>query len=67
MRSCCREAGDILHTDVELNRSAEWVTGIDFTDATAAAARVVAEFGRWAPEPDFAVLVSPWALTERQT
>jgi 2-polyprenyl-6-methoxyphenol hydroxylase-like FAD-dependent oxidoreductase len=45
-----REAGDILHTYVELNRSAEWVAGIDFTDATAAAARVVAEFSGWAPE-----------------
>jgi 2-polyprenyl-6-methoxyphenol hydroxylase-like FAD-dependent oxidoreductase len=45
-----REAGDILHTYVELNRTAEWVAGIDFTDATAAAARVAAEFGGWAPE-----------------
>ena len=45
-----REAGDILHTYVELNRSAEWVAGIDFTDATAAAARVAAEFSGWAPE-----------------
>src|SRR5580698_11274791 len=44
-----REAGDILHTYVELNRSAEWVAGIDFTDATAAAARVAAEFDGWAP------------------
>jgi len=45
-----REAGGILHTYVELNRSAEWVAGIDFTDATAAAAQVAAEFGGWAPE-----------------
>ena len=45
-----RETGDILHTYVELNRSAEWVAGIDFTDATAAATRVAAEFGGWAPE-----------------
>ena len=45
-----REAGDILHTYVELTRSAEWVAGIDFTDATAAAAQVAAEFGGWAPE-----------------
>ena len=45
-----REAGGILHTYVELNRSAEWVAGIDFTDATTAAARVAAEFGGWAPE-----------------
>jgi 2-polyprenyl-6-methoxyphenol hydroxylase-like FAD-dependent oxidoreductase len=45
-----REAGDVLHTYVELKRSAEWVAGIDFTDATAAAAQVVAEFEGWAPE-----------------
>jgi 2-polyprenyl-6-methoxyphenol hydroxylase-like FAD-dependent oxidoreductase len=44
-----REAGDILHTYVELNRPAEWVAGIDFTDAAAAAA-VAAEFDGWAPE-----------------
>ena len=45
-----REAGDILHTYVQLNRSAEWVAGIDFTDAAAATARVAAEFDGWAPE-----------------
>jgi 2-polyprenyl-6-methoxyphenol hydroxylase-like FAD-dependent oxidoreductase len=45
-----REAGDILHTYVQLNRSAEWVAGIDFTDAAAATARIAAEFGGWAPE-----------------
>jgi 2-polyprenyl-6-methoxyphenol hydroxylase-like FAD-dependent oxidoreductase len=45
-----REAGDILHTYVELARPAEWVAGIDFTDAAAAIARVAAEFDGWAPE-----------------
>ena len=45
-----REAGGNLHTYVELNRPAEWVAGIDFTDAAAATARVAAEFGGWAPE-----------------
>ncbi|MEZ0095805.1 FAD-dependent oxidoreductase [Streptacidiphilus sp. EB129] len=45
-----REAGNILHTYVELNRPAEWIAGIDFTDAAAAAARVAAEFDGWAPE-----------------
>jgi 2-polyprenyl-6-methoxyphenol hydroxylase-like FAD-dependent oxidoreductase len=45
-----REAGDIIHTYVQLIRSAEWVAGIDFTDAAAATARVAAEFGGWAPE-----------------
>ncbi|MEV0937252.1 NAD(P)/FAD-dependent oxidoreductase [Streptomyces phaeochromogenes] len=44
-----RETGNILHAYVELNRSAEWIAGIDFTDA-AATARVAAEFEGWAPE-----------------
>ena len=45
-----RGAGDVLHTYVELNCTAEWVTDVDFTDATAATARVAAEVGGWAPE-----------------
>jgi 2-polyprenyl-6-methoxyphenol hydroxylase-like FAD-dependent oxidoreductase len=44
-----REAGDILHTYVELNRPAEWIACIDFTNAAAATARVAAEFDGWAP------------------
>ncbi|WP_299724184.1 NAD(P)/FAD-dependent oxidoreductase [Devosia sp.] len=44
-----REAGGVLHTYVQLNRPAEWVAGIDFTDAAAAAARVAAEFEGWSP------------------
>ena len=45
-----REAGNILHTYVQLNRPAEWIAGIDFTDAAAATARVAAEFDGWAPQ-----------------
>ena len=45
-----REAGDVLHTYVELNRSIEWVERIDFTDAAGASAAVAAEFEGWAPE-----------------
>jgi 2-polyprenyl-6-methoxyphenol hydroxylase-like FAD-dependent oxidoreductase len=45
-----REAGNILHTYVQLNRPAEWFARIDFTDAAAATARVAAEFDGWAPE-----------------
>jgi 2-polyprenyl-6-methoxyphenol hydroxylase-like FAD-dependent oxidoreductase len=44
-----REAGNILHTYVELNRPAEWVASIDFTDAIAAARTIAAEFEGWAP------------------
>ncbi|QNE16661.1 FAD-dependent monooxygenase [Kribbella qitaiheensis] len=45
-----REAGNILHTYAQLNRSLEWISSIDFTDGAAASARVAAEFDRWAPE-----------------
>jgi 2-polyprenyl-6-methoxyphenol hydroxylase-like FAD-dependent oxidoreductase len=45
-----REAGNILHTYVELMRPLEWVADIDFTDPAAATARVAAEFDGWAPE-----------------
>lgn len=45
-----REAGNVLHAYIELNRPPEWITGIDFTDPAAAAARIAVEFGGWAPE-----------------
>ena len=44
-----REAGGVLHTYAQLNRSAEWIAGIDFTNADSARARVAAEFDGWAP------------------
>ena len=45
-----RESGGVLHTYVELNRSADWIADIDFTAAAAATARIAAEFDGWAPE-----------------
>ena len=45
-----REAGDVLHTYVQLNRSTDWVGAIDFEDAESARAAVAAEFDGWAPE-----------------
>ncbi|MFI8262483.1 MULTISPECIES: FAD-dependent oxidoreductase [unclassified Streptomyces] len=45
-----REPGGVLHTYVALNQPEEWVAGIDFGHAGAAAARVAAEFEGWAPE-----------------
>ena len=44
-----REAGAVLHTYVQLNRPADWVAEIDFTDPAAATARVAAEFDGWIP------------------
>ena len=44
-----REPGGVLHTYVALNKPADWVAGIDFSDRRAALARVAAEFAGWAP------------------
>ncbi|WP_407181063.1 FAD-dependent oxidoreductase [Bradyrhizobium sp. STM 3562] len=44
-----REPGSVLHAYIALNRPAEWIAGIDFTDATTATARIAAEFDGWAP------------------
>ncbi|BBY65963.1 FAD-dependent oxidoreductase [Mycolicibacterium helvum] len=45
-----REAGNVIHTYVQLTRDAQWIDDIDFTDAAAATARVAAEFDGWATE-----------------
>ncbi|WP_213817080.1 NAD(P)/FAD-dependent oxidoreductase [Glaciihabitans sp. dw_435] len=48
--SAHREAGDILHTYVQLSRPVDWFTGLDFVaDPASAIARVAAEFGGWHP------------------
>jgi 2-polyprenyl-6-methoxyphenol hydroxylase-like FAD-dependent oxidoreductase len=45
-----RESGGTLHTYVALSAPRDWFDAIDFTDSTAAAARVAREFDGWAPE-----------------
>ncbi|MFI5557746.1 FAD-dependent oxidoreductase [Amycolatopsis japonica] len=45
-----RESGDTLHAYVELGKPLEWFDAIDFSDAEAAKAAIVAEFGDWSPE-----------------
>lgn len=45
-----REPRGVLHGYLELNRPLEWVTGIDFTDPSAAIAGVAREYAGWAPE-----------------
>ncbi|MDX3386263.1 NAD(P)/FAD-dependent oxidoreductase [Streptomyces niveiscabiei] len=45
-----RESGDTLHMYVALSKPLDWFTGIDFTDAATATARIAAEFTGWAPE-----------------
>lgn len=44
-----REARGVLHTYVALNRTAEWIAAVDFTDSAAAKSRIAAEFEGWAP------------------
>ncbi|MFJ6623219.1 FAD-dependent oxidoreductase [Kitasatospora sp. NPDC091335] len=45
-----RESGDTLHAYVWITEPLNWFSGIDFTDAAAAAARIAREFTGWAPE-----------------
>jgi len=45
-----REANNVIHTYVVLNRPVEWFADIDFTDADATKTRIAAEFEGWAPE-----------------
>ncbi|MFE5809106.1 FAD-dependent oxidoreductase [Streptomyces sp. NPDC056491] len=45
-----RESEDTLHAYIALSRPQEWFAAIDFTDAAAATASIVAEFDGWAPE-----------------
>ncbi|MGR3871027.1 FAD-dependent oxidoreductase [Streptomyces graminifolii] len=45
-----RESGETLHAYVTLAEPQEWFAAIDFTDASAATARIAAEFEGWAPE-----------------
>ncbi|GAA3776953.1 NAD(P)/FAD-dependent oxidoreductase [Plantactinospora mayteni] len=45
-----REANNIIHTYVVLNRPVEWFADIDFADANATKTLIAAEFEGWAPE-----------------
>jgi 2-polyprenyl-6-methoxyphenol hydroxylase-like FAD-dependent oxidoreductase len=45
-----REAGGTLHAYVQLKKPQDWLAGTDVADGAAVTARVVAEFGGWAPE-----------------
>ncbi|MEU7254671.1 NAD(P)/FAD-dependent oxidoreductase [Streptomyces rimosus] len=45
-----REKGGTLHAYITLVKPQDWFTTIDFTDATAAAARIAEEYDGWAPE-----------------
>lgn len=45
-----REANNIIHTYIVLNRPIEWFADIADTDADATKTRIAAEFGGWAPE-----------------
>lgn len=43
-----REAGNIIHTYIQLVRPLEWVQSIDFNNPEGAKARIAAEFAGWA-------------------
>ena len=44
-----REANGVLHAYAELNKPADWIDRIDFSDPAAALACVAGEFDGWAP------------------
>lgn len=44
-----REPHGVLHAYIALNRPARWIEDIDLADASAARARLAAEFAGWAP------------------
>ncbi|WP_433173517.1 FAD-dependent oxidoreductase [Actinoallomurus sp. CA-150999] len=45
-----RESGGTLHTYTQLLKPQDWLADTDVTDAATVTARVVGEFGGWAPE-----------------
>ena len=45
-----REPKGVLHTYVALKKPSDWIDQLDFSDPTAALARVAEEFDGWAPE-----------------
>lgn len=44
-----REPDSVLHAYIALNRSAEWIAAIDFSDVPATISHIAAEFDGWAP------------------
>lgn len=60
-----REAGGVLHAYIQMNRSPEWIAGIDFSDAAAAKARIATEFAGWAPALTALITESDTALAPR--
>lgn len=44
-----REAGGILHSYIQLNRSLAWIDAIDFTNAQEVKAKIAGEFPGWSP------------------
>ena len=60
-----REAGGVLHSYVELKRSAEWVAAIDFENSSAKGI-VAAEFDGWAPALTALITESDTKLVARR-
>ncbi|WP_245338885.1 NAD(P)/FAD-dependent oxidoreductase [Staphylococcus sp. GDX8P107P-1] len=45
-----REAGDVLHTYIQLKCDLDWISNIDFTNSTASTQVIAEQFEGWAPE-----------------
>lgn len=45
-----REAGDVLHTYIQLKCDLDWISNIDFTNLSASTQVIAEQFEGWAPE-----------------
>ena len=45
-----RQANNIIHTYIEMNRDLDWINRIDFSNKTETIKTILAEFKGWAPE-----------------
>ncbi|GAB3132355.1 NAD(P)/FAD-dependent oxidoreductase [Tsukamurella serpentis] len=59
------EAGEVVHTYAQLHVPQDWARRIDWTDAPAARAAVLAEFGGWSPDLTRLITASDTPLVAR--
>lgn len=61
-----REAGDILHTYIQMNCDSEWIDSIDFSNGQEATNTIAAEFKGWSPEVTALITQADSSITPRK-
>ncbi|MEB6613076.1 FAD-dependent oxidoreductase [Staphylococcus pasteuri] len=61
-----REAGDILHTYVQMKCDSEWIDSIDFANGEIATKTIAAEFEGWSPEVTALITEANSSITPRK-